>query len=98
MRCCSGRCFRLSICISGLGQLCYQVFLDLGKANSNIGDLLAVRTGINISFNSTCTEHKLESVTYDLPTNTFIFLGLAKLVYSSEVTVYKYWVSGILLK
>ena len=92
--------FSLSFClfISG-SKLCYQVFLDLGKAN--ISDLLAVRTENN--YNSTscgsCTERKLELVTDSTPpTNTFIFLGLVKLFFSSKVTVYKYWVSGILLQ
>ena len=58
---CAVRCFCLSIClcISGLGQLCYHVFLDLGKAN--IGDLLALLTEKNISFNNLCNCTELES-------------------------------------
>ena len=39
------------VCVFQVGQeLCYHIFLDLGQAN--IGDLFAVRTENNISFNN----------------------------------------------
>ena len=70
------------VCLFQVGQLCYQVFLDMGKAN--IGDLLAVRTE-NSTYHSTssgsCTEFKLKLVTDDPPKNTWVFLDLAKRVY-----------------
>ena len=39
--------YHFGLFVSG-SKLCYQVFLDFGKAN--IGDLLAVRTENNISY------------------------------------------------